>query len=80
MTAGGGGGGGPSLAGGRVSGPSDVPNFGRVNPKSCMWFNCELPSLPAADRILLATADADPLGVDVNVTFDRVGGLDNREL
>ena len=25
----------------------------------------------------VATADADPLGVDVNVTFDRVGGLDH---
>ena len=24
-------------------------------------------------------ADADPLGVDVNVTFDSVGGLDDRE-
>jgi len=24
-------------------------------------------------------ADADPLGVDVNVTFDNVGGLDGRE-
>jgi hypothetical protein len=23
-------------------------------------------------------ADADPLGVDMNVTFDDVGGLDNR--
>ena len=31
-----------------------------------------------ADR--LATADADPLGVDMNVTFDNVGGLDNRKL
>ncbi|KAK4684702.1 ATPase family AAA domain-containing protein 2, partial [Tremellales sp. Uapishka_1] len=36
---------------------TDVPNFGRVNPKSSM-------------------ADADPLGVDMNVTFDNVGGLD----
>lgn len=24
-------------------------------------------------------ADADPLGVNVNVTFDEVGGLDDRE-
>ncbi|WVR03216.1 hypothetical protein IAU60_000207 [Kwoniella sp. DSM 27419] len=39
-------------------GPSDVPNFGRINPKSNM-------------------ADADPLGVDMNVTFDNVGGLDD---
>jgi hypothetical protein len=23
-------------------------------------------------------ADADPLGVDMNVTFDNVGGLDDR--
>ncbi|GMK54220.1 hypothetical protein CspeluHIS016_0108060 [Cutaneotrichosporon spelunceum] len=55
------GGGGPGGSGGArgpgIPGPSDVPNFGRVNPKSSM-------------------ADADPLGVDVNVTFDRVGGLD----
>lgn len=50
--------GGPSGMPGQRAGPSDVPNFGRVNPKSNM-------------------ADADPLGVDVNVTFDRVGGLDN---
>jgi hypothetical protein len=28
----------------------------------------------------IATADADPLGVDMNVTFDNVGGLDNRKL
>jgi hypothetical protein len=26
-----------------------------------------------------ALADADPLGVNQNVTFDEVGGLDNRE-
>lgn len=26
----------------------------------------------------LALADADPLGVNQNVTFDQVGGLDNR--
>ncbi|KIR36066.1 ATPase [Cryptococcus deuterogattii MMRL2647] len=55
---------GPSISGGTAvaargaAGPSDVPNFGRINPKS-------------------STADADPLGVDMNVTFDNVGGLDN---
>jgi ATP-dependent 26S proteasome regulatory subunit len=27
---------------------------------------------------LLALADADPLGVNTNVTFDEVGGLDDR--
>jgi hypothetical protein len=27
----------------------------------------------------LARADADPLGVDLNVNFDQVGGLDGRE-
>jgi hypothetical protein len=26
----------------------------------------------------LALADADPLGVNQNVTFDQVGGLDDR--
>jgi len=26
-----------------------------------------------------ALADADPLGVNQNVTFDEVGGLDDRE-
>lgn len=56
---GGGAGGGAAPAGPNVPGPTDVPNFGRFNPKS-------------------STADADPLGVDVNVTFDRVGGLDGR--
>lgn len=34
--------------------------------------------LHAADGV--ATADADPLGVDMNVTFENVGGLDNRKL
>ena len=32
----------------------------------CAWLTADM-------------ADADPLGVDVNVTFDNVGGLDNRE-
>ena len=27
----------------------------------------------------LALADADPLGVNQNVTFDEVGGLDDRK-
>lgn len=27
-----------------------------------------------------ALADADPLGVNTNVTFDEVGGLDDRQL
>jgi len=27
----------------------------------------------------IALADADPLGVNQNVTFDEVGGLDDRE-
>lgn len=29
---------------------------------------------------LIGLADADPLGVNVNVSFDDVGGLDEREL
>lgn len=29
--------------------------------------------------LLVALADADPLGVNVNVTFDEVGGLDDRK-
>lgn len=28
---------------------------------------------------MLALADADPLGVNANVTFDEVGGLDDRQ-
>jgi hypothetical protein len=28
----------------------------------------------------VALADADPLGVNTNVTFDEVGGLDDRML
>jgi len=52
-----GGSGGQAAIGGARPGGTDVPNFGRINPKSSM-------------------ADADPLGVDMNVTFDNVGGLD----
>jgi hypothetical protein len=37
---------------------------------------------PALDQcltdLLAALADADPLGVNQNVTFDEVGGLDDR--
>jgi hypothetical protein len=29
-------------------------------------------------HVVLALADADPLGVNTNVTFDEVGGLDDR--
>jgi hypothetical protein len=29
-------------------------------------------------NLLAALADADPLGVSQNVTFDEVGGLDDR--
>jgi hypothetical protein len=29
-------------------------------------------------NLLVALADADPLGVSQNVTFDEVGGLDDR--
>ncbi len=29
--------------------------------------------------MVLALADADPLGVNQNVTFDEVGGLDDRQ-
>lgn len=30
-------------------------------------------------HVLAVLADADPLGVNQNVTFDEVGGLDDRE-
>ena len=30
-------------------------------------------------ELMPGTADADPLGVDMNITFDNVGGLDGRE-
>ena len=33
----------------------------------------------ADQSFVTALADADPLGVNVNVTFDEVGGLDERE-
>lgn len=29
--------------------------------------------------VCIALADADPLGVNQNVTFDEVGGLDDRK-
>lgn len=49
---------GAGKVGAPIGAPTDVPNFGRINPKSTL-------------------ADADPLGVDMNVTFDNVGGLDD---
>lgn len=30
-------------------------------------------------NLFTALADADPLGVNVNVTFDEIGGLDERK-
>ena len=35
-------------------------------------------NLTDACSVVLALADADPLGVNTNVTFDEVGGLDDR--
>ena len=32
-----------------------------------------------SDFLATVLADADPLGVNVNVTFDEVGGLDDRK-
>lgn len=33
----------------------------------------------SADFTFLALADADPLGVNTNISFDDVGGLEDRE-
>lgn len=33
-----------------------------------------------SNDFFLVLADVDPLGVNQNVTFDEVGGLDDREL
>lgn len=75
------------IGGGKVSAPTDVRDFGRVNPKSCKFcfpfsFSSPFPPLLTWRQYTdeVATADADPLGVDVNVTFDNVGGLDGRKL
>jgi hypothetical protein len=65
------------IGGPKVSAPTDVKDFGRVNPKSCKLTNLASERQLVADTA--ATADADPLGVDMNVTFDNVGGLDGRK-
>lgn len=75
MGAGGSGGGQAAIGSGGGNMRTDVQNFGRVNPKSSK--QCLLPTLLSA--YLADMADADPLGVDVNVTFDNVGGLDGRK-
>ena len=60
-------------AGGTPSNLGKIGNAGKFpfefsnSPRSLMAF-------------YVALADADPLGVNTNVTFDEVGGLDDRKL
>lgn len=52
-------------------------NLGKVNADSGMF--CPAISCPWLTSGV-ALADADPLGTKQNVTFDQVGGLDEREI
>jgi hypothetical protein len=47
----------------------------RVSFRLCFQF-----ALVTDGIFFVALADADPLGVNTNVTFDEVGGLDDRKL
>lgn len=49
-------------------------NLGKVGDAGVYAFGVSL----LYTDIILALADADPLGVNTNVTFDEVGGLDDR--
>jgi hypothetical protein len=60
---------------------------GLVDPP--IWAKLEMPVRPLLIWLLLeprefipssVLADADPLGVNQNVTFEEVGGLDDRKL
>jgi len=60
-------------SGGGVSGLSGTPaNLGKYTPKSSM--------LSDVRALILELADADPLGVDQNIDFTAVGGLDDCKL
>lgn len=54
--------------------PSNMGKVGDTSTfsPSCTWL------YPLKRPYLLALADVDPLGVNQNVTFDEVGGLDDR--
>lgn len=43
-----------------------------------MWVSAQPFQSQFVVEICPALADADPLGVNQNVTFDEVGGLDDR--
>jgi len=43
-----------------------------------MWVSAQPLESQFVVEICPALADADPLGVNQNVTFDEVGGLDDR--
>jgi ATPase family AAA domain-containing protein 2 len=68
-------GGGAGLLAGDLAAAGTPSNLGRVGDASKSLFFLYTPLL----NIFLALADADPLGVNVNVTFDEVGGLDDRK-
>jgi ATPase family AAA domain-containing protein 2 len=57
-------------SGGGVSGLSGTPaNLGKYTPKSSKFRRTM--------TLILELADADPLGVDQNIDFSAVGGLDD---
>ena len=57
-------------SGGGISGLSGTPaNLGKYIPKSSNYMH--------TITLTLELADADPLGVDQNIDFSAVGGLDD---
>lgn len=54
-------------------------NLGKIGDTGTSFFNFKVESLYIDLYFSQALADADPLGVNTNVTFDEVGGLDDRK-
>ena len=55
-------------------------NLGKVSADSGQYLDVTFSFIHSNINYVTALADADPLGVNVNVTFEEVGGLDDREL
>lgn len=52
-------------------------NLGKIGDAGKFMF--AFPPASYLPTVIIALADADPLGVNQNVTFDEVGGLDDRQ-
>lgn len=50
----------------------------QILARSATLVSLARPSIEGCTDLFAALADADPLGVNQSVTFDEVGGLDDR--